>query len=220
MGDFDRLMQLHAEIAGSGPGRKYNVAVLHKSAILLLFASWESYCEDAVSELHERVTAQVGSPREMPTAMKQYILRSITDNTKNELAFWELLGDAWRSKLKKVLRNTEEQRNRSFNTPRAGIVDKHFEESLGIKNLSSTWHWQGMNKDQAAKKLSAFIELRGSIAHRLGEARVIHRNTVVGYGAFVRQLVSLTDGFLVARYNSRGFVRREVRANSASVSVE
>lgn len=46
--DVRQLLAAHEQIAGAGRGRKRDVEVLNKSAIVLLVACWEVYVEDVV----------------------------------------------------------------------------------------------------------------------------------------------------------------------------
>ena len=41
-----RLLEIHEKVTGKGPGKRRNVQVLNKSAIILLVACWEAYVED------------------------------------------------------------------------------------------------------------------------------------------------------------------------------
>lgn len=46
--EVKRLISIHAQLTGDGPGRRYDVQVLNKSAILLVVATWESFIESLV----------------------------------------------------------------------------------------------------------------------------------------------------------------------------
>ncbi|HEY4809492.1 MAG TPA: HEPN domain-containing protein [Solirubrobacteraceae bacterium] len=49
-GDVERLLDIHRELAGDGPGKKHGFEVLNKSAVVLMCAAWEAYCEDIAAE--------------------------------------------------------------------------------------------------------------------------------------------------------------------------
>jgi RiboL-PSP-HEPN len=49
------LRDLHSEIGGTSPGRRYGLEVLNKSAVVLITAIWEAFCEDLASEAVEFV---------------------------------------------------------------------------------------------------------------------------------------------------------------------
>ena len=46
LAEVERLLEIHSQVAGAGRGRKHNVEVLNKSAIVLLVACWEAFIED------------------------------------------------------------------------------------------------------------------------------------------------------------------------------
>jgi hypothetical protein len=46
--DVTRLKDIHGRITSKGPGRKRDVEVLHKSALVLLVACWEAFVEDMI----------------------------------------------------------------------------------------------------------------------------------------------------------------------------
>jgi len=48
--DINRLVKLHTRVGGDAPGRRFGLEVLNKSAIVLITAIWEAYCEDLASE--------------------------------------------------------------------------------------------------------------------------------------------------------------------------
>jgi len=48
--DVERLLEVHRDLGGSGRGRRRRLEVLNKSAIVLLYAFWEAYCEDIAAE--------------------------------------------------------------------------------------------------------------------------------------------------------------------------
>jgi hypothetical protein len=199
MADFDRLLELHTQIGGEGRGRRYNIEVLNKGAILLLFASWESYCEDVVSEFLKRLVSRSSDSKQVPAAIKKYVAKEL-DGDKNEIAFWRLVGAKWKKELAKFLVELENPRNRAFNTPRADIVDDHFDRCLGIR-ISARWKWTNMTSLQSSNKLKTFIELRGAIAHRQNSGGPVRRSNVTDYGAFIRRLVTITDQALVKKFN-------------------
>ncbi len=55
----------------------------------------------------------------------------------------------------------------SLNTPKSKQVDELFEELIGLTNLHTRWSWQGINAEDAKKKLDEYIRIRGQIAHRV-----------------------------------------------------
>ena len=59
-----RLLDIHTHLTGAGPGRRRDVQVLNKSAVLLLVATWEAYVEDlAISACRFAVENASRTPR-------------------------------------------------------------------------------------------------------------------------------------------------------------
>jgi hypothetical protein len=48
--EIERLLALHTMVGGKTKGRRYGLEVLNKSAIVLITAYWEAYCEDIAAE--------------------------------------------------------------------------------------------------------------------------------------------------------------------------
>ena len=48
--DINKLLEFHESSGGSSPGRRYGLEVLNKSAVVLICAIWEAYCEDIAAE--------------------------------------------------------------------------------------------------------------------------------------------------------------------------
>ena len=60
--DLERLWELHGQEAGTNPGRKYNVDVLNRAAVVMVCAAWEAYCEDVVAEAIEIIAVDCKDP--------------------------------------------------------------------------------------------------------------------------------------------------------------
>jgi len=56
-----------------------------------------------------------------------------------------------------------------LNTPNTEKIDKLFENTLGIRNVSKSWIWPSTTRGTVIRRLHKLIEVRGEIAHR-GEA--------------------------------------------------
>ncbi len=94
--DVDRLMEVHGEISGDSPGRKYQVEVLNKSAVVLLCASWEAFCEDLVSEAVEHFVQHAPSANALPQLVRK---RIAADFKADEMRMWTLADGGWRQVL-------------------------------------------------------------------------------------------------------------------------
>ena len=56
--DVKRLLEIHKTIGGNAPGRRAGLEVLNKSAIVLITAIWEAYCEDISAEALEHIVTR------------------------------------------------------------------------------------------------------------------------------------------------------------------
>jgi len=191
--DIQRLLEIHADVGGDAPGRKWGLEVLNKSAVVLMCAFWEAYCEDLAAEGLAHIVKHAKSADALPELLRKQIARELRDD-KHELAPWNLAGDGWRAVLTARLSSLQEERNRRLNTPKAENIDDLFERALGIPRISTYWKWQGMSAEQARTKLDGFVTLRGDIAHRGGAAAGVRKGQVTDFQAHVDRLVGKTGG--------------------------
>lgn len=191
--DIDRLMEIHRDLGGDGPGRRYRLEVLNKSAIVLITAFWESYCEDIAAEALNHIVKHSKSVDSLPKNIRKIVAKELKQDA-NELAVWSLAGKGWRKLLKDRLEKLQEQRNRKLNTPKAGNIDQLFLDAVGIKEMSTSWTWPKMTVVHARKKLDDYVTLRGGIAHRGAASQSCKKKEVDDYFAFVKRLVGKTGG--------------------------
>jgi hypothetical protein len=114
--DVERLMEIHGDLAGDTPGRKHGVEVLNKSAIVLMCAVWEAYCEDLAAEAVDHLVTNAKDASALPKALRKTIAAELQGD-KNELAVWGLAGDGWKAILQARLCDITERRNRSLIPP-------------------------------------------------------------------------------------------------------
>jgi len=182
------LYLIHETVTGERPGRRYNVEVLNKSCIVLLTACWEAFVEDTASIAFEFLIDNSQDNRRMPKEVRKKVASWIKGD-KNELRMWDLAGEGWKS----IFREHKQKVLSSFNTPKAGNVDDLYKELLGLANLSEKWHWPGMPADKARERLAEYIDLRGSIAHRVKASKKVHKRTVEHYQVFITRLAGHTS---------------------------
>jgi hypothetical protein len=190
--DIDRLLGIHATIGGDGDGRRWNLEVLNKSAIVLITAVWEAYCEDVIAEGLQHLVTHASSPEALPKELRKKIAEELSAE-QHGLTVWNLAGEGWRDVLKARMVGFAKERNRKFNTPKSRPINNLFLNGIGIKAISSSWVWQGMSKESAEAKLDKFVELRGSVAHRGASSESVHKKHVRDYYEHVKRLVETTD---------------------------
>ena len=192
--DIDKLLELHEKQGGSSRGRRYGLAVLNKSAIVLITSFWEAYCEDIASEGLEHIVKHAKDASVLPKELKKQIAKELCEDL-NDISVWSLSDNGWRDVLKNRLEKLREERNRRLNTPKSTNIDDLFLKALGISKISQTWKWATkMNATRARKKLDKYVELRGAIAHRGDASRSVTKANVTDYFDFIKKLAGKTGG--------------------------
>jgi hypothetical protein len=190
--DVDRLLEIHANLGGDSKGRRFRLEVLNKSAVVLITAFWEAYCEDLVAEALEYIVKRAANSSVLPVELKRKVAKELKANP-NEIAIWQLADQGWRGLLEGRLKNLSEERSRRLNTPKSSNIIDLFSVALGIDDISTRWRWGRKSVKQAKADLDWFIELRGAIAHR-GQAEIsCTKWQVTEYFNLVKRLVGTTD---------------------------
>jgi hypothetical protein len=174
-------------LTGNSPGRKHNVEVLNKSAIVLLVACWESFIEDLASAAFEAMLANAADHTVFPSDVLTHASRALrTDSDTRKV--WRLADAGWRTVLADHKAELFKEYIGKLNTPKPKQVDGLFSFLIGIKSLSATWSWHKSSASHAASKLTELVELRGSVAHRVAASAAVHKATVYNYMLFVYRL--------------------------------
>jgi len=189
--EITRLLEIHSEISGSGPGYKHNVEVLNKSAIVLLVATWECYVEDLASNAFDFLLSNCNNHLNIPRKILAQTAKKLIDS-KNELDVWELAGKGWVSVLGTHKSDAINKYITTLNTPKTRNVDDIFESLLGIRSISDKWCWRGMSKSSAVSKLEGLIKLRGEIAHKVSVPKHVSKAKVVEYKNFLGRLATIS----------------------------
>ena len=171
--DITRLKDIHGRITTKGPGRKHDVEVLHKSAIVLLVACWEAFIEDMVESMPNWMILHAKGHDVFPDS----VLERISSTHQGSKA-WLLAGDGWKQVLRDNLKEVLARTTATLNTPKSEQVDALFEKTIGLKTLSRSWHWKGRAAEQSRQSLNDLVALRGSIAHRVTGARHVRLTDV------------------------------------------
>jgi len=192
--DIERLLELHEGDGGKAPGRRYGLEVLNKSAIVLLVAFWEAYCEDIAAEGLEHIVKNAKNADALPIHLKKVISKALK-NEQNELAIWKVSDDGWRQYLSDRFEEMKKERDKKLNTPKTVQIDELFASAVGIENISKSWKWEkGMTTEKASKKLDELVTLRGAIAHRGANTTSVKKSHVTDYFEFINNLTARTGG--------------------------
>ena len=192
--DIERLIELHEDAGGTDPGRRYGLEVLNKSAIVLITAFWEAYCEDIAAEGLEHIVKHAKSADAIPDELKKIVAKKL-DKESHELAVWKIADDGWRQYLKDHLEELKKEHDRHLNTPKTDQINELFKTAVGIEKMSNHWYLhKKMKSDQAREKLDGYVSLRGAIAHRGQHDTSVTKKNVTDYFEFVKTLVAKTGG--------------------------
>ena len=199
--DVDRLLEIHGDLGGDNVGRRVRLEVLNKSAIVLLTAFWEAYCEDLAAEALEAIVLHSSDSKPLPKDLKKQIAAELKA-AANALAVWDLADQSWRKLLRKRLATLTAARNRKLNTPKSANIDDLFHTAIGLRSASTAWRWRRTSLTAARKKLDDFVTLRGEIAHRGRAASGCRRAQVESFFSHVKHLVDKTDDAVNAHVRS------------------
>lgn len=191
--DIERLWEIHAEIAGSGPGFKNNVEVLNRSAILLITACWEVYVEDVATEAFNFMLENAPSIEKFPEEVRRKVSGQILRRKDEKLEIWNLAGTGWQQELRDYYKGIMEKRSDLLNTPKSEGVSNLFKSLLDLDNVCQFWKWRGMSSAQACAKLDEYITVRGDIAHRFRSKNNAYKGHAYSYLNHVVRLVDITD---------------------------
>lgn len=189
--EIDRLLEIHGDITPEGRGRKWKVEALHKSAIVLLTAFWEAFCEDLAAE-GLRHLVEHGNAENLPKHLRRLVANELKED-QDQLAIWQLADEGWRTVLTKRLAQMQEKRNRALNTPKTAKINELFTNALGVQDVAQSWSWRNMTAERAQSKLDGFITLRGDVAHRGSSSKSVTKKSVKDYRSHAKQLVERTE---------------------------
>jgi len=194
--EVERLFDIPTQISGKGPGYKHDVQVLNKSALVLLVACWESYIEDLAQLAFETMLKNAESPNIFPKKVLTLASKKLKDDP-NETKIWDLAGDNWKNVLSNHKSDILKKYVTSLNTPRPEQINSLFKCLIGMNNISSFWYWRGMSNENARRKLSSMVTLRGSIAHRVATSKSVTKKYVSDHSEFIKRLVIISNNRVV-----------------------
>ncbi len=196
MAGVKRLLDIHTTLTGSGAGRRHNVAVLNKSAVILLVACWEACMEDLVTAAFDIILKNAKDHTVIPSKVRTQASISLRES-QDASQVWELAGDGWRVVVRNYRAEILDRYAGKLNTPRPKQIEDMFASMIGLNNLSSCWTWHGMTPEKARERLDGLVTLRGAIAHRVTTVQTVHKAVVTDYSLFVRRLAALTHNHVL-----------------------
>lgn len=200
--EVKRLLNIHIKVAGTNRGRKTEVQVLHKSAIVLLTACWESYIETIITDSFDFLLVNAETPSVFPNSVLIKATKDIR-NDKDERKVWLLAGDGWKNVLKDYKEIILKKEIDYFHVPRPENIDEIFSKTIGIEKISKKWTWKGQTNSETIKTLNKLINLRGEIAHKIIAGSNINKTDVVYYLNFINNLTVATSNAVNNYINER-----------------
>src|SRR6266567_9089709 len=89
--DVSRLLEIHKYFGGDAKGRRFRLEVLNKSAIVLITAIWEAYCEDLAAEALQHLVKYAPNSTVLPKELKKRIPRnSRRTRTRFQSGLWQI----------------------------------------------------------------------------------------------------------------------------------
>lgn len=191
--DVAVLLSLHALQGGDRRGRRAtNLEVIHRSALVILTASWEAYIESVAAEAVEAMAHGLHNALQLPSELKTAYLTQkglhSDDRDKQELRTWRLADQGWRTEIIHYAKN----RVKPLNTPKRDVIDPLFCDLLGIKRISDSWGRRGLRVN-AGVRLDEWLDRRHVIAHGAEAKESLTKNHVTRYRDFLQTTVEKND---------------------------
>ena len=206
--EIDGLLSIHSEMRGTaGRGRgASNLEVLHKSAVVLLTACWESFIENILTESVGIMASGLTDTLDLPIEFRKGIAltksKALTINATHELYPWSFAGDNWRVLVLKFA----ELKISELNTPNSENTKKLFSLLLGIEDITQSWARQRKAASDAADKLDNHLSDRHSIAHGGGMTKTFTKNYIINYRDFLDLTVHKTEKEIRRKLRTLGLV--------------
>jgi RiboL-PSP-HEPN len=162
--EVHQLMEIHTRLTGTGPGRRHQVEVLNKSAVLFACAAFEAFVETLATDAFTQIVATAKDHSALPKPMLRSIAALLKED-KNDIKIWDLAGTGWRSVCERYKEAILRKHVGPFNTPKPHNIEALVRDLIGLPDLPTAWKWPGMIPTDASTRLKQFVELRGALAH-------------------------------------------------------
>jgi hypothetical protein len=213
MAEIERLVDIHKKLGGGGPGRRHNLEVLNRSALVLLVACWEAFVEDLAAQAFQALLDGAPEPDVFPAGVLTLASKSRRESP-DPRKVWDLAGKGWRQVLMDHRDVVLDRYIGKWNTPKPSQVDELLEKLIGFSKCSSHWSWRGVSRSAAVDRLEKLVTRRGAIAHRLTGGRRAGKAEVVSGVSLVLQLAAITSNvvsdFVASRTGTRPWFLIEV----------
>jgi hypothetical protein len=179
-------------------GNHHSPYILLKSNLVFVVTYWEEYIKSLVEEsftfmLNHSSTVEIFP--EHVRRMTAELLPQTSEIRNKEL--WH--HEKWKTDVWKLvaswpdfLTQNKTLRIKNFQSSRANNINTLFFQTIGLKELSECWHWQGMNHDEAIKCLNTLLDLRGDYVHKNRSYRLIEETDIEYFPEFIQIVASIS----------------------------
>lgn len=169
MKEIRDLLGFYDDVRQAPDQSNRSLDVFKRTGIILIVTAWESFIEDIFKLSITQKIDTASSPNDLQRAFNTIaqiwydaILNKQNQHPKPD-DFVKWAGDNW----KKLIREKLQDDLASLNTPKSRNVGDLSKRYLGT-DITENWSWAGMSAQRACTKLDELIELRGELAHRIG----------------------------------------------------
>lgn len=176
--DIESLLSLKSQHDKHGLPRSSRV--LYRAVLLLQITSWEYYIEGLARNAFNFLINNLQQPEDFPEgpryiALQKIIGEKVLSGEKTDpKKVWAIAGDNWKAFMKSYADSILED----FSTPTTERVNKLFENTLGLKNISDSWKFQGVSAKFNQETLDQYVRMRGDIAHKMYSSRLVAERDV------------------------------------------
>lgn len=218
LADVEELLSFHEKADSPKPGKpSKDHSTLKRSAVVLIYAAWESFFENLIDEVVNALSAQAEITR-LPVKLQSMLLSDlrslIVGKRASEAGDSETLRAVvnydWSARLRVLATeeiygtsgDTSDENTHGINSADVKSVRRLLQKYCGGDLLGKV-AWAGMSNNQVTAKLDKIVQLRGSVAHtgRLPDDFILKLALVREYVVFVRRLaaklVAQVDEFVI-----------------------
>jgi hypothetical protein len=180
-------------------GSHHSPYILLKSNLVFVVTYWEEYIKSLVDEsftfmLNHSSTVEIFPEHvrrmtaELLPQTSEIRNKELWHHEKWKTDVWKLVA-SWPS----FLTQNKTLRIENFQSPRTNNINTLFFQTIGLKELSACWQWQGMNQPDAIRCLNTLLDLRGDYVHKNCSYRLIEETDIEYFPKVIKVLASISD---------------------------
>jgi hypothetical protein len=190
--------KLKDEPVSNQMGGYHSPDILLKSSLIFLVTYLEEYLKSLVDESFTFMLSHSENIEIFPEHVRRMTAELLlqTSDIKNKELWhhekWKT--DVWKlvTQWAEFLTQNKTLRVENFQSARAHNINALFFQTIGLKDISAGWQWQGMNHEQAIQCLNTLLDLRGDYIHKNRSYRLICEADIEYFPKFVEALASIS----------------------------